>query len=94
VTEVERAKIDFTSDGRSTKLKIGRKLATNMDLLVGETSRVIGVVDSAMAELLGTPAEVGKSTVYRVALGHDQLDLDVRGRSANRGRFVYRTGRA
>jgi hypothetical protein len=94
VTEVERAKIKFTSDGRSTKLAVGSKVSANMKVLTGETDRVIEVVDSAMAELLGTPAEVGKSSRYRLQLGHHQLDLDVRERSANRGRFAYRSGRA
>jgi hypothetical protein len=94
VTEVERAKIKFTSDGRSTKLAVGSKVSANMKVLIGETDRVIEVVDSAMAELLGTPAEVGKSSRYRLTLGHHQLDLDVNARSANRGRFAYRSGRA
>jgi len=93
VTEVERAAIDLTSDGKTTKLKVGRKVTTNMKLLRGETDRVTTVADSALAELLGTPAEVGKSTRYRLSLGHDHLDLDVTEKSANRGRFTYRSGR-
>ena len=93
VTEVDRARIVFASDGRSTKLTIGTKVSATMKLLTGQTDRVIGVVDSAMAEMLGTPAEVGRSTRYKLALGHDKLDLDVRERSANRGRFTYRSGK-
>ena len=78
VTEVERMRIALTSDGRRTKLTVGRKVTTDMQLLVGETDRVTTVADSALSVLLGTPAEVGKAKQFRLALGHDQLDLNVR----------------
>jgi hypothetical protein len=93
VADVERTKITLTSDGRRTKLTVGRKVTAEMSLLVGETERVMTVADSALSVLLGTPAEVGKAKQFRLALGlGDELDLNVRDSSANRGRFAYRHG--
>ena len=48
----------------------------------------------ALAVLLGTPGEIGKSSSFRVALRSDRISINVRERSATRGRFAYHGGRA
>lgn len=94
VDRVERAKMTFTSDGATTRLKVGKSITTSMKLLTGSTDRVMTVADTMLATLLGSPAQVGRSTQYRLDLSDDAFDMDKRdGRSANRGRFAYVSGR-
>lgn len=88
LTEMERTPITLTSDERGTKITVGRKVEADMQVLVGETDRAATVADSTMAALLGPP-EAGKARQFRLALGHDQLDVDVTDSNANRGRFSY-----
>ena len=90
VDRVERARMTFTYDGETTKLKVGKSITTSMKVLTGSTDRVMTVADSMLATLLGSPAQVGRSTQYRLDLSDDDFDMDRRdGRSANRGRFAY-----
>jgi hypothetical protein len=86
---VQRATIEFTSDGASTAVTVGQRVTAAMQPLIGSTGRIITVADSALASLLGTPAEVGKSSSYSLDLSGRAFDMEVRGRSANRGRFAY-----
>jgi hypothetical protein len=89
VATAERAPISFTSDGRTTKVSVGRAVNATMKLLTGSTGRVITVADAALGTVLGTPAEVGKSSRYRLNLGGKEFDRNLEARSANRGRFNY-----
>jgi hypothetical protein len=89
VATAQRAPISFTSDGRTTKVRVGRAVSTTMTVLTGATERVITVADAALGKVLGTPAEVGRSSTYRLNLGGEEFDRDLEARSANRGRFAY-----
>jgi hypothetical protein len=89
VDEVAPAKISFSYDGRQTKLSVGRAARTAMKPLVGATDRVITVADSALADVLGSPAEVGRSSQFKLDVGLDEFDRQLKDRSANRGRFSY-----
>ncbi len=46
--------------------------------------------DGKLSKVLGSPAEVGESGRFRVALAAHAMDLDVRGRSTMSGRFSYK----
>jgi hypothetical protein len=89
VESVQRAPIVFTSGDGATQLSVGQALSLTMTAFTGSTRRVITIADSALATILGTPAEVGKSSQYKLDLGGESFDLDVTDRSANRGRFAY-----
>jgi hypothetical protein len=89
VDEVVPARISFSNSGGQVKLSVDRAVRTNMKPLVGSTDRVITVADSVLAGVLGTPAEVGKSSQFKLDMGKDEFDRDLQGRSANRGRFSY-----
>jgi hypothetical protein len=89
VKSVQRAAITLTSDGGTTELTVGPAVLTSVKPLLGSTSRIIALVDGALAKVLGTPAEVCKSSRFKVDVAGENFDLDLQGRSANRGRFVY-----
>jgi hypothetical protein len=88
VSAVERAGIRFSSAGGSRKVTVGQSVTAEMKPVTGSTDRITTVADSALATVLGTPAKVGRSTRYKVELA-PEFDLDLEGRSANRGRFAY-----
>lgn len=89
VSSAARAAISFRNDGGTTKVTAGKAATAEMQPLVGETGRLITVADGALAVLLGTPAEVGRSSTYRLDLDGEEWDLQLEARSANRGRFAY-----
>jgi hypothetical protein len=89
LSAVRREPITFTSDGASTELVVGTAVTASMRPLAGPTKRIITVADGGLATVLGTPAEVGESTRFRLDLEGEAFDVDLQGRSANRGRFAY-----
>lgn len=91
VSSVRLARISYTSDGATTSVAAGPALTVTMSPLTGSTGRITTVADAALATMLGTPAEVGRSSRFALDLAGEQFDLDVQARSANRGRFAYRS---
>jgi hypothetical protein len=89
---VRRAPIKYTHDGKTTTLSVGENGdMSNVEMfpLVGALGRVTTLADSALARVLGTPAEVGKSTRFHISVNRAPLETDVENRSASRGRFSY-----
>jgi len=90
---VRRAPIRYTHDGKATILHIGEKgdmVAVDMLPLVGALGRVTTLADSALSLLLGTPAELGKSSRLLISINRAPLDTNLEQRNATRGRFNYR----
>jgi hypothetical protein len=87
---VQPARISYTTDAAATTVTAGQVLTVTMSPLTGSTGRITTLADAALATLLGTPAEVGRSSAFRLDLPGQSLDLDVQARGANRGRFAYR----
>jgi len=85
-----RSAIDIAYDGGSSTVKVGNAVETDMQPVLGAFGRPITLVDSALAKVFGTPAQVGRSRRFRVSIPESQFDIDVRGRSANAGIFAYR----
>jgi len=91
--EVDRASIEFRSDGSATTISVStprrsRTVSTSMTPILGATGRITTIADSVMANLLGL-GEVGKASDLTIDLPVHGLDLSVEDRSATRGRFSY-----
>ncbi len=89
---IRRAPIRYAQDGRTTTVAIGdRAEMTDVEMypLVGALGRVTTLADSALARVLGTPTEVGKSARLRISVNRAPLETDLVDRSASRGRFSY-----
>ena len=91
--EVDRAMIEFRSDGSSTTLSVStprrsRTVSTHMTPILGATGRITTIADSAMAKLLGL-GEAGKASGLTIDLPIHALDLSAESCSATRGRFSY-----
>jgi hypothetical protein len=86
-TRYSKIEIDW-SDTRPA-IKIGKRVAVTAEPKVGPSKRNTALTDSAMSTTLGPHAVVGLSTEFRLALGEEGMDIEVKGRSANLGWFSY-----
>ena len=91
--EVDRATIEYRSDGSSTTLSVStprrsRTLIADMTPILGATGRITTIADSVMANLLGL-GEVGKASGLTIDLPVHSLNLSAENCSATRGRFSY-----
>jgi hypothetical protein len=89
---VRRAPIRYAHDGEATTITVGEKADmgyVEMSPLVGALGRVTTLANSALARVLGTPTEVGKSTRLQISVNRAPLETDIENRSASRGRFSY-----
>ena len=83
------AKIDITWDGQKATLDIDGSVRASNEPKLGPSGRVTSLVDPAIAETFGSPALVGLSKEFRIALPELEEKIEVRGRSANTGWFSY-----
>jgi hypothetical protein len=88
---VERAVIEFKSDGSKTALSAGRAVKAEMTALVGATDRVITVSDSVLALMLGPVGEVNRTDDLKLDVPRHDLSVDLQGVSGTHGRFAYVT---
>lgn len=87
---IERVPIEVAFGARRASLTVGRRIAAETSSLVGPSGRPMTLADAKLSSVLGSPAEVGVSRRFKVGLPGHGIDLDLRGRSAMRGRFQYR----
>ena len=87
--EIRRAEIRVEFDGRRAALTVGRILASESSTLVGATGKVTTLSDARLSGVLGSPAEVGMASRFKVGMPGHGMDLELRGRSAMRGAFRY-----
>jgi hypothetical protein len=91
VSGSQRLPITFQHDGQATRATIGFAVTAEMIPLVGRTSRLTTLADTALSYLLSPLADVGKSSRYEIRIAPGPFNLVVQGRSASRGRFTYRS---
>lgn len=85
---VERAPISYTSDGRSTQLRVGPRVLIESELLLGATGRPITINDGIMARLLSPTGESGRARTFQLELPSIP-EIDANARSTTSGRFDY-----
>ena len=86
---VERAPIVIRRDGRLTTLTVDHRIKIEGVTREGASGRPMAVNDGKLSNVLGSPAEVGESGRFQVALSAHGMSLDLRGRSTMSGRFSY-----
>lgn len=85
----ERAAVDLALAGRYATLTVDTRVSGDAAVLSGADGEVTTLAHGRLSRVLGTTAEVGTSTAFRVDLGGRGFSVDVRGRAAMRGRFHY-----
>lgn len=86
---VEHASITLRSEGRLTTLTVGDRIRVHGTTTEGAFGRLVSLSEGTLSTVLGTPAEVGESWRFRIALAAHDLETDLRGRSTMRGHFSY-----
>jgi hypothetical protein len=86
---VERLPIQVEFAGRRSMLTVGRRIAAEAHSVSGANGKPTTLSDAKLSSVLGSPAEVGISRRFKVGLPGHGIDIDLRGRSAMRGRFDY-----
>jgi hypothetical protein len=85
---VERAPIALRREGRLTTLTVDGRIRVEGTRRDGPAGAMT-LRDGKLTRVLGSPAEIGESGQFRVALAAHSMDLDVKGRSTMSGRFSY-----
>jgi hypothetical protein len=83
------AKIDIGWEGDKATLDIEGIIQAANEPKTGPSGRITSLVDPEMSAVYGSPALVGTSTEFHVALPELGAAIDVKGRSAQTGRFSY-----
>jgi hypothetical protein len=87
---VERAPIEVEFKARRATLSVGQRITADTESLTGANGELTMLSGAKLSTVLGTPAEVGESQHLRLDVPRLGIRLNLRGRSAMRGRFAYR----
>jgi hypothetical protein len=87
----ERAPIQLASRGNFITVTVGRAISGDAGVVRGGDGEVTTLEHGRLSEVLGTPAEVGLSTAFRMDVAQTGISIEVRGRAAMRGAFTYRS---
>jgi hypothetical protein len=89
VVSVERAPIHFAvSKGKGT-LRIGSKIGADLEPFVGATGSTTAMSDTVFSTIPGSPAYVGKASLFKAQHPVLGLDIDLQGRNAIQGSFLF-----
>jgi hypothetical protein len=81
---VEHAPINLRHEGRLSTLTVGKRLHVEGVATEGAFGRPITLNDGKLSAVLGTPAEVGETWRFRIALGEHAMQSNLKGRSSMR----------
>lgn len=87
--DVQTTNIGIRHEGRFSTLSVGRRVLIESAATEGPDGRLMTLNDGKLAEVLGSPAEIGESWRFRVGLAAFGMEMDLRGRSAMKGQFSY-----
>jgi hypothetical protein len=86
---IERASISAAkADGRWS-VTVGRRARVEASPILGPDGGQTKLTEGHLAEVLGSPADVGRSDFLRLNLPGYGMDVELRGRGAMSGRFEY-----
>ena len=85
----QRAPIELVASGNHLSVTVGRVVSGDAEVLRGGDGEITQLVHGTLSNVLGTPADVARSSTFRIDLGIRNMSIEVRGRAAMRGRFSY-----
>jgi hypothetical protein len=89
LSAVVSARVDISWDEEGPTVEIGTYATLRSRTIHGATGRPITLVDSALARVLGSPAQIGSSKTFELDVASADLELSVKGRSVTHGLFNY-----
>ncbi len=89
VVAVERAPITFEVEKGKGRLRIGSAVTADIEPFQGATGRDTTLHDTAFSSIPGSPAYVGKASVYKATSPVLGLDVDLQDHNAIQGTFLF-----
>ena len=89
VVGVERAPIIFEVEKGKGHIRIGTTAEAELEPLVGATGQPTTLQDTLFSSIPGSPAYVGKASMYRAQSPALGIDLDLQGHNAIQGSFLF-----
>ncbi len=87
VAAVEQVPILFEVKGVNGTLKVGKAITAELAPFQGATGKQTALHDTVFTTIPGSPAYVGKASLYRVSA--PRFDIDLRGHNAVSGSFRF-----
>jgi len=87
VAAVEQVPIVFEVNGVNGTLKVGKAITAELAPFQGATGKQTALHDTVFTTIPGSPAYVGKASLYQV--NAPQFDIDMRGHNAVSGSFRF-----
>lgn len=87
--EAIRAPISMSTQGDHLSITVGRMISGDASVLRSADGAAIELRNGRLSEVLGPRAEVGSSSAFRIDLGAQAPSIEVAGRAAMRGSFIY-----
>jgi hypothetical protein len=91
VVAVERQPVTWQVEGKGVagRFTIGRTIEAELEPFTGATGEPSALHDTVFTTIPGSPAYVGKASVYKVDAGQHGWEIDLEGHTAVSGRFRF-----
>jgi hypothetical protein len=91
VIAVERAPVQFQVEGKGVagRFTIGKTIEAQLEPFTGATGEPSALHDSIFTTIPGSPAYVGKASVYKVDAAQHGFEIDLEGHNAVSGTFRF-----
>jgi hypothetical protein len=89
VAEVKRVPFTFEVEQGAGRLRIGEEVAADLAPFRGPGDKPTALIDSIFTTIPGSPAYVGKASLYKVASPALDIHLNLQGHNAVQGSFRF-----
>lgn len=91
VVAVERVPVQFLVEGKGVagRLAVGRAIEAELEPFTGATGEPTALMDSVFTTIPGSPAYVGKASLYKVDVPQHGFEIELTGHNAVSGRFRF-----
>jgi hypothetical protein len=89
VVAVERAPFTFEVERGTGRVRIGKTLAADLEPFKGAGDKPTALTDSIFSTIPGSPAYVGKASMYKVNAPALGLNINLQGHNAVQGSFRF-----
>ena len=89
VVGLERVPITFDVDQGRGHLRMGQAVEASLEAFAGPSGAPTTLADAAFSSIPGSPAYLGKASLYRAQSGPLDIDVELRGHNSVQGHFRF-----
>ena len=86
---LERVPITFDVDQGRGHLRMGQAVEASLEAFAGPSGAPTTLADAAFSSIPGSPAYLGKASLYRAQSGALDIDVELRGHNSVQGHFRF-----